>query len=363
MELGAQRGANPNAEVDSPPEEVIFGVSPAMAEVRRVIERAAGVNVPVLLNGESGTGKDLLARLFHQYSAAKAGNYVKVNCPAIPGNLLESELFGYERGAFTGAFAVKPGRVEQASGGTLFLDEISELDYDLQAKILQLLQDGTYMRIGGQEMRQTKLRLICATNRDLQMEIGQGTFRQDLYYRIAVITVRTPALRERIADLPVIADYFVRVYSERYNAKPKPLPTAVMNEMLRYHWPGNIRELQNLMRRYVILGTPDSILMELCAQPKDGISLDVEFDGQVSLRKVTRDAVRKLEAKLILKVLKANNWNRRKTAKTLKISYRALLYKIREAGLPSRSQAVGATGTEVVESAPLPPSSAEKFKS
>lgn len=338
METGTLRSPATPIDSETPPEEVIFGVSPAMAEVRRVIERAAGVNVPVLLNGESGTGKDLLAKMFHQFSVAKSGNFVKVNCPAIPGNLLESELFGYERGAFTGAYAVKPGRVEQANGGTLFLDEISELDYDLQAKILQLLQDGTYMRIGGQEMKQTKLRLICATNRDLHTEVSQGTFRQDLYYRIAVITVKTPALRERMADLPVITDYFIRTYSEKYNAKVKPLPAAVLNEMLRYHWPGNIRELQNLIRRYVILGTPDSILSELCAQPKDGISLDVEFDGQVSLRKVTREAVRKLEAKLILKVLKANNWNRRKTAKALKISYRALLYKIREAGLPSRSQ-------------------------
>jgi two-component system response regulator AtoC len=203
------------------------------------------------------------------------------------------------------------------------------------------------MRIGGQEMRQTKLRLVCATNRDLHAEVAQGTFRQDLYYRIAVITVRTPPLRERIADLPVIADYFVQTYGERYNAKVKPLPVAVMNEMLRYHWPGNIRELQNLIRRYVILGTPDSILMELCVPPKDGISLDVEFDGQVSLRKVTREAVRKLEAKLILKVLKANNWNRRKTAKALKISYRALLYKIRDAGLPSRTQTVPGQETEI----------------
>ena len=348
MDSAVQPIRSGNLETDFPPEEVIFGVSPAMAEIRRIIQRAAGVNVPVLLTGESGTGKDLVARMFHEYSAGRSGSFVKVNCPAIPGNLLESELFGYERGAFTGAFAVKPGRIEQANGGTLFLDEISELDYDLQAKILQLLQDGTYMRIGGQEMRQTRTRLVCATNRDLHTEVGQGTFRQDLYYRIAVITVRTPPLRERISDLPVIADYFVRTYSERYNTKAKPLPASVMNEMLRYHWPGNIRELQNLVRRYVILGTPDSILMELCAPPRDGISLDVEFDGQLSLRKVTRDAVRKLEAKLILKVLKANNWNRRKTAKALKISYRALLYKIREAGLPSRtqtpSQGTSATG-------------------
>ncbi len=354
METAAQRTAGMSSDSDTPPEQVIFGISPAMAEIRRVIERAAAVHVPVLLSGESGTGKDLIARMFHQYSSVRNGSFVKVNCPAIPGNLLESELFGYERGAFTGAFAVKPGRVDQANGGTLFLDEISELDYDLQAKILQLLQDGTYMRIGGQEMRQTKLRLVCATNRDLHAEAAQGSFRQDLYYRIAVITVRTPPLRERIADLPMIADYFVRTYGERYNAKVRPLPTAVMNEMLRYHWPGNIRELQNLIRRYVILGTPDSILMELCAPPKDGISLDVEFDGQVSLRKVTREAVRKLEAKLILKVLKANNWNRRKTAKALKISYRALLYKIRDAGLPSRTQTALGQDAATASSEPLP---------
>jgi two-component system response regulator AtoC len=326
-----------NETSEIPPVEVIFGVSPAMAEVRRVIERAASAGVPVLVTGESGTGKDLIARMFHRFALKQTGNFVKVNCPAIPGTLLESELFGYERGAFTGAFTDKPGRVEQANDGTLFLDEISELDLNLQAKVLQLLQDGTYMRIGGRETRQTKVRLVCATNKDLRDEVKEKLFREDLYYRIAVINVRTPPLRERVEDLPVIADYFLKSYCEKYSSKVNSIPSVVMKQMLKYHWPGNIRELQNAIRRYVIIGTPDSIISDLSAPAPADISLDVEFDGKVSLRDVTQKALKELEAKLIAKVLRANNWNRRKTAKVLKISYRALLYKIQEAGLPSRS--------------------------
>jgi two-component system response regulator AtoC len=333
---GTKRYAeNEGSEV--PPIEVIFGVSSAMAEVRRVIERAASASVPVLVTGESGTGKDLIARMFHRFAAKQAGNFVKVNCPAIPGTLLESELFGYERGAFTGAFTDKPGRVEQAHEGTLFLDEISELDFDLQAKVLQLLQDGTYMRIGGRETRQTKVRLVCATNKDLREEVKEKTFREDLYYRIAVINVRTPPLRERVDDLPVIVDYFLRTYAEKYSSKVTSVPSVVMKQMMKYHWPGNIRELQNAIRRYVIIGTADSIISDLSAPAPADISLDVEFDGKISLREVTQKALKELEGKLIAKVLRANNWNRRKTAKVLKISYRALLYKIQEAGLPSRS--------------------------
>lgn len=326
-----------NEGSEIPPVEVVFGVSSAMAEVRRVIEKASSASVPVLVTGESGTGKDLIARMFHKFAPKQDGNFVKVNCPAIPGTLLESELFGYERGAFTGAFTDKPGRVEQAHDGTLFLDEISELDFNLQAKVLQLLQDGTFMRIGGRETRQTKVRLVCATNKDLREEVKEKTFREDLYYRIAVINVRTPPLRERLEDLPVIVDYFLRSYAEKYSSKVTSVPAAVMKQMMKYHWPGNIRELQNAIRRYVIIGTVDSIISDLSTPKPADISLDVEFDGKVSLRDVTQKALKELEGKLIAKVLRANNWNRRKTAKALKISYRALLYKIQEAGLPSRS--------------------------
>lgn len=338
MHTTARRTPGLSDDSSLPPEEVIFGTSPAMAEVRQVVERAAGTNVPVLIVGESGTGKDVIAQMFHEQSAVKHGSFVRVNCPAIPGTLLESELFGYERGAFTGAYAVKAGLVEQANSGTLFLDEISEMHVELQPKVLHLLQDGSYMRIGGQEARHADVRLICASNRDLHAEIARGTFRQDLYYRIAVITVRVPSLRERAADLPIICDYLVSLYSEKYHAKFKPLSSSVMNQMARYRWPGNVRELQNLIRRYVILGTEDSIVSELCNPQQLDVTLDVDFDGDVPLHKVTREAVRKLEAKLILKVLRQHDWNRRKTAQALKISYRALLYKIRDAGLSLRAQ-------------------------
>jgi two-component system, NtrC family, response regulator AtoC len=346
--LGTKRYSAETDSSETPPVEVIFGVSPAMAEVRRVIERAAVAGVPVLVTGESGTGKDLIAQMCHRFAARQAGNFVKVNCPAIPGTLLESELFGYERGAFTGAFTDKPGRVELANDGTLFLDEIADMDFNLQAKVLQLLQDGTYMRIGGRETRHTKVRLVCATNKDLKEEVREKTFREDLYYRIAVINVRTPALRERIEDLPVIADYFLRTYAAKYSTKATPVASGVMKQMMKYHWPGNIRELQNAIRRYVIIGTADSIISDLSAPAPPDISLDIEFDGKVSLRDVTQKALKELESKLIAKVLRANNWNRRKTAKALKISYRALLYKIQEAGLPSRSPNVKkASPTEI----------------
>jgi len=222
------------------------------------------------------------------------------------------------------------------------------MDFNLQAKVLQLLQDGTYMRIGGRETRHTKVRLVCATNKDLKEEVREKTFREDLYYRIAVINVRTPALRERIEDLPVIADYFLRTYAAKYSTKATPVASSVMKQMMKYHWPGNIRELQNAIRRYVIIGTADSIISDLSAPAPPDISLDIEFDGKVSLRDVTQKALKELESKLIAKVLRANNWNRRKTAKALKISYRALLYKIQEAGLPSRSPNVKkASPTEI----------------
>src|SRR3569833_713592 len=236
--LGTKRYSAEMDSSETPPVEVIFGVSPAKAEGRRVIERAAVAGVPVLVTGESGTGKDLIAQMCHRLAAKQAGNFVKVNCPAIPGTLLESELFGYERGAFTGAFTDKPGRVELANDGTLFLDEIADMDFNLQAKVLQLLQDGTYMRIGGRETRHTKVRLVYATNKEQKEEVREKTFREDLYYRIAVINVRTPSLRERIEDLPVIVDYFLRTYAEKYSTKGTPVPSSVMKQMMKYHWPG-----------------------------------------------------------------------------------------------------------------------------
>jgi two-component system response regulator AtoC len=258
-----------------------------------------------------------------------------VNCPAIPGTLLESELFGYEKGAFTGAYGVKPGRVEMAHRGTLFLDEISELDLGLQSKLLQLLQDGQFCRIGAQEDKKVEVRVVCATNRKLEQEIENGTFRSDLFYRINVVNLHLPAMRERIADLEDLATYFLEYHNRKYNCKAKPLSSDMMSVMRKYHWPGNIRELENLIKRYVILGNEEVILADLTPRPPDLFNADLALDGPISLKAITRQVVRELERKVILKVLQNHHWNRKQAARSLGISYRALLYKIRDAGLPS----------------------------
>jgi two-component system, NtrC family, response regulator AtoC len=318
-----------------PPESIVFGRSDAMQALRARMDKVAAANVPVLIHGESGTGKDIIARMIHGRSPWRSGPYVKVNCPAIPGTLLESELFGYEKGAFTGAYGTKPGRVEMAHRGTLFLDEISELDLALQSKLLQLLQDGQFCRIGAQEDKKVEVRVVCATNRILENEIENGTFRQDLFYRINVVNLALPPLRERRADIEELVNYFLEYYNRKYNCRAKSLSTELMAVLQKYHWPGNIRELENLVKRYVILGTEEVISGDLVTKQQDYFNPEINLDGPISLKKLTRQATRELERKVILKVLQAHHWNRKQAARALSISYRALLYKIRDAGLPS----------------------------
>src|SRR5512133_1131564 len=298
-----------------PPEAVIFGHSEAMLAVRERLNRLANANVPVLIQGESGTGKDIIARMIHQRSPWKTGPY--------------------EKGASTGAYGMKPGRVEMAHRGTLFLDEISELDLGLQSKLLQLLQDGQFCRIGAQEDKKVEVRVVCATNRILEDEIENGTFRQDLFYRINVVNLRLPALRERRADVQELAVYFLEYYNRKFNARARALSPELIGILQKYHWPGNIRELENLIKRYVILGNEEVITSELTSHEQEYFNPDIPIDGPISLKKSTRQAVRELERKVILKVLQANHWNRKLAARALSISYRALLYKIRDAGLPS----------------------------
>lgn len=319
-----------------PPDSVVFGQTPAMRDVRQKLERVAAANIPVLISGESGTGKDIIARLLHLYSPWAEGPFVKVNCPAIPGTLLESELFGYEKGAFTGAYGTKPGRVEMAHRGTLFLDEIAELDPFLQPKLLQLLQDGQFSRIGAQEDKRVEVRVVCATNRHLLGEIEHGRFRQDLFYRIAAMTIDLPPLRERAVDLPVICEYLLQYYNDKLNGRAPLLRPALLAKMQRFAWPGNVRQLENLIKRYVVMGSEDVILSELL-QPAENDPLEaIVFNGPISLKKLTRQTVRKIEAKIILNALHANNWNRKKAARSLDISYRALLYKLKDVGIPTR---------------------------
>jgi len=320
---------------EMPPDGVVFGRTEAMRAVRDRLTKLAGANVPVLIQGESGTGKDIIARMIHAASPWRTGPWVKVNCPAIPGTLLESELFGYEKGAFTGAYGVKPGRVEMAHRGTLFLDEISELDMQLQSKLLQLLQDGQFCRIGAQEDKKVEVRVICATNREMEAEIAAGRFRQDLFYRINVVQIQVPALRHRADDIPAIANYFLDLYGQKFSVRPKTIPSALMEMLLRYSWPGNIRQLENLMKRYVILGNEEAITSELVTQNGNCFDPIIPSDGRISLKHATREATRELERRIIMKVLHTHNWNRKKAAKAMSISYRALLYKIQETGIIS----------------------------
>lgn len=334
----AGEGVNTGLTGGLPPEATIFGKSDRMRALRKRVDRVAAANVPVLICGESGTGKEILARLVHFRSSVANGAFVKVSCPAIPGSLLESELFGYEKGAFTGAYGSKPGRVELAHLGTLFLDEISELDTALQAKLLQLLQDGKFSRIGARDEKRVEVRVICATNRQLEPAIEAGTFRQDLFYRINVVNIYLPPLRERREDIPMLVNYFLALHNRQYKGDARPLPSSVMRVLTNYEWPGNIRQLENVIKRYVILGSEEVISSELAGGSTGYFVPDIPVDGPIPLKKVTRQATRELERRIILKVLQANRWNRKHAARALDISYRALLYKLRQAGpLPKKA--------------------------
>jgi len=287
----------------------------------------------MFLCGEVGTGKEALARWIHKHSPNCNGQFVKVNCAAIPGTLLESELFGYEKGAFTGAHISKPGRVEAAHKGTLFLDGINDLDARLQSKLLQFLQDGHFSRIGGTEERQVEARLICATNKDLKDEIKCGTFRSDLYYRISVVHIRLPRLRDRREDIPELVNYLLDHFQNTFAKPAEPLDRRVVAGLQKEDWPGNIRELSNDIARHVLLGPDNGIPPSSYSGSKTIVRANANPLGTLPLKEIAKEAVRDRERSMILETLRANQWNRRRTAEALRISYRTLIYKIRAAGL------------------------------
>ena len=322
------------AEQSLPPDSVIFGQTAEMSRLHEEIDQAAKLRIPILIEGESGTGKEIVA-LYLIARSERSDRCVKINCPAIPATLLESELFGYEKGAFTGAHCAKRGRVELADRGTLFLDEIGELEIGVQAKLIQLLQDGTYCRVGGQEERKVDVRIISATNRDLQQHVAQGLFRSDLYYRINAFKIHLPPLRDRIVDLPLLADYFLHYYATMFDHEYVPFSPETLRIMQHYHWPGNVRQLENLVRRFVMLQDEQAILAEILEEPTDNCFVaKIEIDTRLSLKQATKRAIGDLERQVIRHTLQLNGWNRKKTAKALAISYRGLLYKMRDAGFP-----------------------------
>ena len=319
-----------------PVDDVLFGTSPAMQEIRARAMKVCRTNVPVLLCGEGGTGKETLAQWIHANSACATGAFVKVNCAAIPGELLESELFGYERGAFTGANQSKPGRVELADRGTLFLDEIADLSLGLQSKILHFLQDGSYSRLGAEAGRRVNARVICATNKDLGAEIALGKFRADLFYRINVVGFRIPSLRERRADIPVLAEYFREHHANQFGKAAEPFAPGMLDYLQNLDWPGNVRELSNGIARYVLIGSEAAGPFQQTKRPGVASSACMNGADSIQLKHLAKGAIREMERNVILEALRAHQWNRRKTAQALKISYRSLIYKIQDAGLVSR---------------------------
>jgi two-component system response regulator AtoC len=331
-----------------------------MGRVWGLVLRVADTDVPVLLTGESGVGKDVVARRIHAASRRAERPFVKINCAALPGELLESELFGHEKGAFTGAHADKPGKFELAHEGTIFLDEIGEMDPRLQAKLLQVLQDEEFYRVGGTRSLRVDARVVVATNRDLEKEIANGRFREDLYYRLNVVTIRVPPLRERKEDIVPLVRHFVAKYSRRYEGGLDRVPDEVVERFHAYDWPGNVRELENVVRRLVVLKDPSMVLGELPplrvaapapplansvkleandAVPSLLASLDAPLPDDAPLKEVGKRAARIAERQAILGALTRTGWNKRKAASRLQISYKAVLYKIKDCEIvdPRRS--------------------------
>ncbi len=322
--------------------ELALLISPQMRDIQQVIQQAARADVTVLVCGETGVGKELVARAIHAQSRRHRGAFVKVNCAAMPRELLESELFGHERGAFTGAHQRKPGRFELADGGTIFLDEIGELHPALQAKLLHVLQDGEFSRVGGRHNLKVDVRVICATNRDLVREVATGRFREDLFYRLNVINILVPPLRERPVEIPGLVEYFVQRYSREFNVDERPLTPEILQAFSTYRWPGNIRELENFIKRMIVL--QDWTLARTLSAPLATPALPASASASpasepfaaskgFSLKEISRRAVLEAEREVIARALEQCRWNRVKAAKMLKISYRALLYKIKDMGL------------------------------
>jgi two-component system response regulator AtoC len=330
-----------------PPDDILFGTSAAMEDVRLRALKICRTNVAVLLLGEGGTGKEVMARWLHANSHYASGEFVKVNCAAIPGSLLESELFGHQKGAFTGAHTEKPGRVERAHLGTLFLDEIGELDSGLQSKLLHFLQDGFFSRLGDDTERTVDTRVICATSRRLEDEIAAGRFRADLFYRINVLRITMPKLSERRRDIPQLAEYFRKQHAEQFDKDCEPFGPETVSYLQNLPWQGNLRELSNSIARYIVIG-PEGLVQREPARPRPGVqTARGGLQEGLPLKKIAKEAIREMERNAIIEALRANHWNRRKAAQELKISYRALIYKIRDAGLIVKrpaSQARAANG-------------------
>ncbi len=339
----SERARHERGEETGMSEGLNLCTSSKMQPIRDLVGKVASTNTTVLLRGESGVGKEIVGRAIHKASPRANKQFLKVNCAALPGELLESELFGHEKGAFTGAYRQKPGKFEAADGGTLLLDEIGEMPLRLQAKLLHVLQDGEFSRVGGERLIGTDVRLIAATNRDLENAMRQHQFREDLYYRLNVIEIRIPPLRERREEIPVLVEHFRRKFNLQY-VRTVEIPGESVRVFMEYHWPGNIRELENAVKRIVVLGSARPVHQEILTSLQRGprtsmpvaaaaAAATISPDQVISLKEIARQAAREAERVAIKEVLDRVHWNRAKAARLLQISYKALLYKIVQCGL------------------------------
>ena len=315
----------------------ILSTNPKVLRIKEIAKHVADTDVPVLITGESGVGKEVLARFIHSTSMRHDKPFVKVNCAALPNDLLESELFGYERGAFTGALNEKPGKFELADKGTLLLDEIGEMTPHLQAKLLHVLQDSEYSRLGGKRTVRVDARVLASTNINLEEAVAKGTFREDLYFRLNVIRLDIPPLRERREDIPVLCNYMLCKYRERYKSNVEELTPQLLDSFLQYDWPGNVRQLENAIKRYLILPDTTMTLSELKDQTANAAPAPVKpKEDNMSLKDVGTRAAEQAEKELVLRVLEETSWNRKQAARRLNICYKALLNKLKRWQIDNR---------------------------
>lgn len=332
---------------------VLIGQSQAIKHIRKKIRKVADKDITVLITGETGTGKELIARSIHYYSSRHQGPMVKINCGPLPDELLESEVFGFQKGAFTDAYKSKPGRLEMADGGTLFIDEIGDLSLSLQVKFLQVFEEKAFSRLGGTQDKVIDTRVVAATNANLREKVREGHFRKDLFYRLNIAPINAPPLRERKEDIPLLIHYYLNRYCFEFKRELLDVPERILNFFSAYRWPGNVRELENIVRRAIVLRDWDFVLNELNLDageeddtsensnkyhlpPFDKRDKKIQrllSDENFSLKEATKAYVAEAERNAIVEVLKETKWNRKKAAQMLQVSYRTLLNRISEFGL------------------------------
>jgi two-component system response regulator AtoC len=342
QELEGTENRKANSRVQLPRESDIISANPRMQRIREIGLLVAETDVPILISGESGVGKEVVARFIHAHSTRRHQPFVKINCAALPDDLLESELFGHERGAFTGAVQSKPGKFEVAHTGSILLDEIGEMSPRLQAKLLHVLQDSEFTRLGGNAVMHVEVRVMAATNRHLETAVSKGEFREDLFFRLNVVRLEVPPLRQRREDIPLLCHHFLEKYRTKYSHETAQLPREIMEGFHGYSWPGNVRQLENLIRRFLVLRDPELVLLDL---REPDAPADATSGRNLTMRELSTMAAEQTEKEMILRALEETQWNRKLAARKLNICYKSLLNKLHKWGIPGRSRSMAAANS------------------